>query len=581
MSTAEPLLAPPITAPGDAVPAAPGRRFNVYVLPALLILLSSLLVGSYLEVNDDVVLVLFMRGLHGGGPTTDLRPFLPGLSTILAHLYQLAPAIPWYGLTLTLGLYVALVLLFGAVERVAPAHLRGRRLTGLLVVLFVFGFLDQVLCYNFTRPALLLGAGAVLRYAAGLADGQRGRALLGAGLAFILGLGIRADGAMLGVLAALPGAWLLASRPGGSVPTLGQLVGRIVAAIAPFALAIVAFFALTSLTRSPERVDYDQRKNQNCFLRDYNLHYPKATNPADSVRLTLVNEWMLGDKENITLDFYHRATGPDWGHFLGKPLRVKLTDAAWVVLKNFWPALLLVVLLLTRAWMAATRPGERLWLLAAPAVVGALLLTVGGLLKLPWRVASPATAVLLTISLLGYLRWRPGRAWRAIWPVWTWLVIAVAVIGQVYLVGSLRHDLAEKGQKSAELRATLARAYPNRTLVMSLAYNRLLRNPSPFHDVDFGTCRVLPLSGWHTLEPAYPPMLERFTGQRAWPAAINQLSHDPTTVWLLAPDFHKRFATYLRVLHHQDLPLAPLPGVDPRLPDLTEIPGLEVLTGTR
>lgn len=554
------------------------RWFNPLALPLLLLTLTWWVLGAYYEANDDAILTLLLRGTIATGPTGDLRPFVPGLGPVLAALYGALPGIPWYGLTLIGGLYLALALLFGAVDEVTrAAGLPGKWRATLLTLLFGVAFLDQVVTFNFTRPAVLLGAGALLRYAVARGAGQRGYGFLAMGLlAVLLALGIRSDGPLVGMLLAVPGAllvllpreaWQREARFGWGAWAFA--VRRLALTVAPFAVLAVGFLSLAAATRSPAQLEYAKRNLHHGRIHDYHTYYWLPTsNRADSIRVEAAKAWLMGDPA-LDATFFERAGRTDWGRYVRTEAVGKEAFIVNALVHTYDPQLLLAALLLGLGWLTVAAPAWRariLLLLPLVWVVG-VLLVVGAWLKMPDRVAGPAMGILLLSGLLGWARAAEAGGRGLVLPYARWArlgALAVLVLGLLTQAWSIRtrwQIQVALHERSDRLLNALRDRYQQRTLVLSVVLHEALRGTQPLREPDFGTNRILPLTGWNTLDPSYPAYCRALTGgQPTWAAAMSALARDPATVWLLQPWVVDNLRAYLRIIHQQPLPLGPAPA---------------------
>lgn len=149
--------------------------------------------------SDDASMILIASGRFGAEYRTDQVFTSPPLGWLLAQLYSVSTAVPWWGLMQAIGLSVAVVLLVSALRRDAS-----RFWLGFLIVTFIAGAAVLMLMkMNFTQPAIFCTAVGL-----GTATWTRSKALTALGLALtIFGVAWRQEGAYIAIsLVSL--AWL-------------------------------------------------------------------------------------------------------------------------------------------------------------------------------------------------------------------------------------------------------------------------------------------------------------------------------------------------------------------------------------
>lgn len=532
------------------------RRFNSLGLPALLLAVSFGVGGAYYETSDDPLLTLLLRGdgTLAAAPVTELRPFLPGLSWGLATLYRLAPILPWYALTLTAGLYGALAMIFGLLDQLAPLAWSGRRRALLLTGFFGVALLDHVLCYNFTRPAMLLGAAAGWHYAAAIwrqptlpAWGALGRA----SAALTLGLALRFDAALVGLLLTIPGIWLLTGLEVAS-PLGRQPWWRLGRVLAPFGLIALVWTGLDVATRSPVRQLVFALNHYQGQIHDYGNYFVDGpVNRADSLRIELVSQWLIGPPTDVTPAFYERVGGTDWPRFLREKAgpKARLLFDRLLHIYEAWG--LLAAGLLMLSWPAT----RHRYLLLLPGIwTGAAVLVIGVWLKFPDRVAAPIFSILLINQTIGWLRTWPTRVVPGSIP---WLAIALLTVGAadqtLHLTRQQRAALARHKQQQA-LYAVLQAHYPAGSCLVLPRLTPLLRGTAVFSEAPPVSYVLLPLGGWYLIDPAYEAQWRNLTGARTWPQALQRLAVNSQTVWLLSPAQLALLQSYLQEAFGETLP---------------------------
>ena len=258
--------------PHALVRLAPVAWVRITVLPLALIAIVQTVCGSYYETNDDTVMLLLLRGISAAAPVSNLHLYLNGWSYILAALYGWAPEFPWYDTLLTAMLYVSLATAYYVLEIVAGRQQRSWHILSLELLFFGAAFLPNVLQVNFTRPAVLLGAGAGLLLALPAPAGRLATVCrwIFAGAVFAAGWGVRPPGAELGILFAAP-LWLMqpVRRIGETILYIGIITGVLILG--------------AQLRESPDALEYSKVNTIRSQAFDYGYYEFKLQTQADSL----------------------------------------------------------------------------------------------------------------------------------------------------------------------------------------------------------------------------------------------------------------------------------------------------------
>ncbi|WP_345111153.1 hypothetical protein [Hymenobacter algoricola] len=503
----------------------PSPKFlRVVVLPAVLLLLAGAGLGCYYETNDDVSITLLLRGVTAAAPVTDLHLYFHGLAALLATLYRHFPAVPWYGLLLYGLLYAAAVLSFAVLDRLLRGQLTGAALLGALVVFFGVAWLEHGLWFNYVRVPILLAGGGLL-FAAQRSE-QRAALLLGL-LAISLAALIRPSAALLGLVAAGPGALWLARR-------------RAVVLIGAVALLLGAGQGLLLLTRSPAAATYRRLDVLKSNRNDFRLTRPRPRTAADRRGLQAVALWALGDSALVNEELFRRAAPFDAGWFVRTQVPAKLAGLGAQLGRDYFPLLLLLLALGAEVARNPRRyqGRRRFWLVQAG--FGLLILGLGTVLKFPPRLGLPVLG-LWALSSLSYVLPVPRRPLR-LTPV---SVVLLVLVGLLYGYKTW-HRVQVLGQ---EQRQNLARLhYLQRAAVQPVwvvaGLESTFKARSPFAEPDLAPHSVLNLTGWVTLDPSQPAFRQYLTGSRAWPTALHRLTRRADVGWLLAPEAVPWLSTY-------------------------------------
>ncbi|MBO3269424.1 hypothetical protein [Hymenobacter defluvii] len=490
------------------------RWLFVWLLPALLLLATIVGLGSYYETNDDTVLTLFLQGRMSAVPITSLHLYFHGVAAPLAYLYQQWPDVPWYGLLLYGLLYLATALLFRVLYRLLRAWLRPGETVLALVLFFLVGWLEHAMWFNYMRVPLLLAAAGVW-YAA--ARPARNTALVIGILAFGIAWLIRPSAAVLGLLLAVPGAWWLS----------GRRSWRVLASAA--ALALVGALAV-SLTRSPTAATFRRLDVLKSNLNDYQLLRPTPRTATDSLGVRAVQHWLLADSTLVNEGLFERALPLDATYFVQETVPAKLRETAQLLVQNYFP--LLVLLLLSWIWVArrARHIGRREFVLVQVGF-GVGLLLLAGILKLPPRLALPYLDAWVLANGIFMLK-RAERLPRRPWPVVVGLVAVIGLYG--YKTVHRRQVLYAEQRANSHMLRSLAQSAT--TLLVADGLETYYKSRSPFDATWPLSGRILSLSGWQSLSPEQSALRAAHTGTRAVPDALRYLAAQKQGVqWVLTP----------------------------------------------
>jgi hypothetical protein len=507
----------------------PAKLFRRVLLPALLLLAVGWGLGAYCETNDDIAIMQQLRGTSAATPVTDLHLYFHGLGAGLSWLYQVAPAVPWYALLLYGLLYAATVGAFTFLDRLLLGRLPGPWIAGLLTLFFLVAWLEHGFWFSYVRvPVLLAGVGVLTA-----AQRPASRVALALGLlAFGLGWLIRPSAAVLGLLAAAPGAWWLSGRR--ALPVLGGA-----AAVA------VAGALFLNLTWSPAAATFRRLDVRKSNLLDFQLYQPATgLSPADSLGLAAARHWLLADSTLVNEGLFDRAAPlPTPAYFLRTLAPAKLQLALPQLLRDYFPLLLLLAV---SGWLltAATARPRGFWLVQALFV--GLVLALAAVLKLPSRLALP----LLDIWLLGNLAAvLPVAGRRAPWVLLGALALAAGPYAyktahRAAVLGQERQHNQLARQQLGWLTRQRGSAAPQ--LIVSDAFEATGKSESPFAVGPLlpghysGTSRpeprYMPVAGWLTLHPSQAAWRQQLTGTRYFPESLRRLASRPGVAWILTPE---------------------------------------------
>ncbi|MCB2376722.1 hypothetical protein LGH70_03975 [Hymenobacter sp. BT635] len=525
------------------------RFLRVVVLPALLLLAASAGLGCYYETNDDLSITLLLQGSTAAAPVTDLHLYFHGLAGVLAGLYQQFPAVPWYGLLLYGLLYAATVLVFAVLDKLLSNRLTGWQTALLLTGFYALAWLEHGLWFNYVRVPVLLAAGAVL-LAAQRAGRRRYLAL--AVLALVLAWLIRPSAAMLGVLAAGPGALWLAGRRGAS------LVGAAAGLLGLASLALL-------LSGSPATATYRTLDVLKSNLNDYQLYQPRPQTPADQLGMQAVGHWVFADSALVNAALFGRAARFEPTYFLLHTAPQKLGTWAGLLARDYFALLTL----LGASWLLVARSQRfaqrRSFWLGQLFFVG-LLLGLGLVLKLPPRLGMPLVGLWL-LSNLAYVLRDSRRPLPRLSPLLL-AVVSLLLVAYAFKTAHRVQVLRQERARGLAVLRVLEPATRQGQLVVAAGLEGAYKSQSPFAGLHFAPRSVLALTGWPTLDPSQPRFRRQLTGTSALAGGLARLAARPRTQWWLTPEIVPWLTAYLnsRQWRATILPVNPGSAADYHLP---------------
>lgn len=502
------------------------RFLRVVVLPALLLLLAGLGLGCYYETNDDVSITLLLQGSTAAAPVTDLHLYFHGLAPLLAGLYQSWPTLPWYGLLLYALLYLATVLSFAVLDKLLRSRLAGQYIVGVLLCFFTLAWLEHGLWFNYVRVPVLLAGTALLLAAQ---RPTRRRVLAVALLALALAWLIRPSAALLGLVAAGPGALWLAGRRGASLAGGG------------LALLLLANTSLL-LVRTPAEATYRTLDVLKSNVNDYELFRAAPATPADTLGLQAVAHWALGDSTLVNAGLFRRATRFDTSYFLTRAAPGKLLVLGSLLGRDYFALLVLLAI----SWLLVARsrryPQRRSFWLGQLFFWG-LLLGLGLVLKLPPRLGMPLFSLWTLTTLIYFLR-DTRRPLPRLAPVF-FAVLTLLLIAYAFKTVHRRQVLRQEQERGLAVLLPAQAATQQGVVLVAAGLETAYKSQSPFQVLQFAPHSVFSLTGWPTLDPSQPALWARLTGTRALAPALVRLCARPTTQWWLAPETLPWLSAYL------------------------------------
>lgn len=496
------------------------RVWHCLVLPALLLVLTGVVLGFYYETNDDLAIIQLLRGNTAAAPVTNLHLYFHGLAWVLAGLFRVLPKVPWYGVLLYGLLYAATVLTFAVLDRLVRHRVAPGLVTLLLVLFYCMAWVEHAMWFNYMRVPLLLG-GAGLLYAAQRPE-QFSARIIGF-VAFGLSWLIRPSAADLALLLVVPGVLWLAGRR--AMPLLGAAI----------AWALIGGVA-AGLFRGNEASTFRSLDVLKSNVNDYQLYRPIPRTPSDSLGVQEVEQWLLGDSVLINEAFFSRAYVPDARYFTQEVLPQKLLLTASQLVRNYFPLLMLILALLVWVATSARMPGRgRFWLLQVAFLM--LLFGLGSMLKLPSRLALPVLDLWVLTNLVFLLRDSRRPVNHEILSFLLVLLLAAAPYG--YKLWHRHTTLEAEQLRGRRALAQFRRHTYPAAVVVTDAVNAAYKSQNPLRVHTIGSAYLktcLNLTGWPTLDPSQPRLRQRLTGTRDFTESLRVLARRRAAVkWYLTP----------------------------------------------
>ncbi len=527
-----------------------------WLLPLALIVVSVLLVGSHYEAPDDTMLTYVLSDRPIIGQIAFWRQtyvYLVGTSGLLAALYQRTPDVPWYGLFLYAGLYLAVGLVFSLLLRtVLRATSRG--LSALLLTLFfALFFLEHILFFTFTRIALLTAGAALawLFYDRAYFRGRPGRWLL-PGVALLLSASIRTHSTAMAVLLLGPPLLLLTYWLDHSRRRLIKRAG----ALAGLTVVLVGVNYVFS-----NRVNNLLLKPASLFgayagVVDYHHHFFASNlSPSDQTRAAAVERMIFADSgSGLDPAFFKRSGGFQLKRYAREVLVKRVVELAQIN-ANFVGQWLLLALLGGVLWRASARRSDRYGLLLAGAYFLAFL---AGLmfLKLPHRVVASAVSLagfaLVPAAQIAGL-WQPAFLRRR-------AVLAALTLATLFHLGytALRSRKYHAQQVTNEaVLAAINSRYAGHLLLEGVfgTYYSCLHplKVYPLHAVP-----SIPLDRWPTALVWFPAHCRALVGTDTWAQTLEAAARRPDARWLLTPAYAALLHQYFERIHGTSLSFLPV-----------------------
>ncbi|MFD2717624.1 hypothetical protein ACFST9_02785 [Hymenobacter monticola] len=510
-----------------------GRATRVVLLPLVLIAATVKGLGSYTETSDDQTLAWLFSGVLALKPVASVPLYMHGYGHLLAAAYAWDPGVPWLGLLLGFLLATATVLVFAVLDRLLRPHLRPVPLALVLTLFFGLAWLEHWLWFSHGRAALLL-AGAGVLFAA-QRPGRRGALALGL-LALVAAWLVRPGLAVLGAVAVVPAALLLAGGWRRAAPVLGSA-----------ALGLLLVTGVLHWLQTPAEAAARRRDASLTRILDYNQLQPQPHTPLDSLGTAAVGLWLLGDSSVVNERLFQQAYHFDAARFFGQEVPAKVGLRLGLLERDYFP----VLLALAVSGGLGLRRRERLaWFWVVQMAFANGLLVLAGLLKLPPRVELPLLDFWLLSNLAYWLgpgsEPAPGQAasfWLGLAPRWRGAVLAGgALVLGLYGAKTWHRQRALHFEQRTNERDLAYVAHRRQSAIPVLAgHNDWLKSLSPFRTYNLGRGPVLLLTGWQSADASQAALRRALSGTADQTECLRRLARTEPAAgasawWLLTPD---------------------------------------------
>ena len=282
------------------------RFFNIYLLPSILFVTSYIVFGFYYGTSDDATVEALIRGVFFSHPITEFFAFHRITAVLYAHLYQLSPDIPWYGIFMHGLLLLAITNYFALIHRHGEKIITNCAvLTPLLIVFYLVFFLDGVIFITYTKVAILLAASSVLLIIDGTLKTEESQRppywqLGGYFFLFLVGFLTRPQAGILCIVLLLPFAILYSPAKRGLSRTFCVFVVLI---------SIVGLLkSYDYVTSSDGSRYYWTVSSYITNLYDYRGEGKNLTEPQDAIKYRAITRGALADRESLSVDFLSRIS---------------------------------------------------------------------------------------------------------------------------------------------------------------------------------------------------------------------------------------------------------------------------------
>ena len=459
---------------------------------------------------DDVLFEQNFRGMLTGEAIPEALEYHRWISSLYVGLYDLFPAVPWYGILFTLYILGATMGIFHFLQgRLKSVGIEPLWSAIILVGFYFFMWMENVYLLTFTRISLLMMTAGILSLFETwvLSDDKKKHSnllpTLGAGFLFLIGLFTRYK------LVIFPFSICLSLSLGLYLLNRVSL-SALLRFNLPFLGIILLFFTLDQTLQSPDRKANDQNWSTIWSTLDgANVNEDMRAwiekSPENSIRYRAAMNWFYQDEEKMGIDFIREigtesAFSPghltNWKQKLSQTYqksRFSFTPAYLEPLNWFWKGVaifcfnILGLAILIYLWRGGFIQGNVVWgnaLIHGVFWLGILMVTL--LLKMEDRVFTPFgigyslcnLAYLLAVPrLIEFLRHHKEKAYVLAGILG--MVVMLRLPGYWQVSVDVRTNLAQKRSMIEDLNAHF-----KEKIVFTDYYGRFLLHDSPFQNVE-------------------------------------------------------------------------------------------------
>ena len=543
------------------------RVFNIYFLPFILFVTTYGVFGFYYGDSDDPVIEALIRGLFFSHPVTEFFSFHRITAVAYAHLYQLFPNIPWYGISMYALLLLAVTNYFVLIHRQVEKFITNYALlTPLLTIFYLVFFLDGVIYIFFTKVAILLAASSILLILDGMlkADDIRRLPYWHAAwyfLLFTLGFLTRPQAGLLCIFLLLPFAVLY--HPGKR-----RLLRALYVFVALFSVVgVLKIYDYSTWTKGSEY--YWSVSPYIVNIYDFRHEGKNLDGPQDSIKYRAVTRLALSDREMINVGFLSRISS-DQLIDIGRLKPIELARAVRTIGDNIsrYQLLIVFVILAAASVVLIVNRHELPFICRLKFVTFSFLYWSGVVLlaafwKMPDRVLSPIVVAYITGSLLfistllDYFKLfkashRVSASSRVIASLW--IVTCFALIFAGYRKIPTTKMRVEGIAQMSMLRELINREFEGKILVFSnLAAFLVNQSLLTVGHLSSHNRYIFVDGSWLSLLPEYPQHLKEITGSDRLSDAFDFLLQNREKVIFVSSPYRNAFIQeYFSSIYNRD-----------------------------
>lgn len=526
------------------------------LLPLLLMIVSYWLFGFYFESNDDQQMALIFDGRMSTRPESNLFFWHIFTGNLLSAFYQLSPSVPWYGLLMYFFLWCSMINFFAVGFQVFREKCRPGTLVLILITLFFFVIVENILLLNFTRVAILLSGSSILFYIIYYprSASRTSRILISAWSLSMTSLALftRLEGAILSLAIIAPLFIVLigAAKYSWKGPLFFYLA---------VVLVITGIKVYQASITDPE---LNQRKNLFQGIVDYDyLSKSENTGPRESAIRSAITNWIFWDKTIMTTEYLKELTG-EHGKFSKNTERLLQSifhlHSVYLIVIIFaenqsFAFMVNLFLIFIPLWTFFSQNNKRhlLFTLFYHAAFWFTFTIVMILFKLPNRVSNPLFVLYTLSNIIVFLQFhdqlinyrKPVIRYTA-----ALLLIAASVIYSYRMINQL--EIYRSGSRlNKEKLAEINRLADSTIVVFAAPAIHLLDGSNPFEEIELNKTNTnVFIGGWTTWYPFIDSSLTALTGSNKMLDLFQFFTF--TKHLFISDDSHNRvFAQYLEQVY--------------------------------